>query len=229
MPSFGLKTDKPYSKMDGTVDSKSSGGGSIDHGTHSGETNSSDGCLDRESLGEKLSLLGNKLSIDRKHPVKRSELLDGANEYLLHVSKLTSDGKTFEEACWEAFYYIGDKEQYPFGTSGRVGVHDDMLTYLLTPRIAWTRAPHDAMLAHQFMARHTQSVLRMAKRRRVDDGWIGQYQDRIRESIVALPAQSRAYLQTWMDGYVNNLPDRFEESRSIHRQSVTRKLMSQFG
>lgn len=225
--------DKLSLTMNGAVDSnKSSGGGSSESGSSCERNPSSDGgwgSLDRESLERKLSLLGNKLSIDKKHPAERAELLDGANEYLLHVSKLTSDGKTFEGACWEAFYYIGDKEQYPFGTSGRVGVHDDMLTYLLTPRIGWTRVPHDAMCAHQFMARHTQEVGRMAKRRRVKDGWTRQYQEHILESIGLLPVRSREYLQTWINGYVNNLPDRFQETRNIHHQSVTKELASHLG
>ena len=139
---------------------------------------------------------------------RRIQLVNKINDYLVHVSRITSEGKLYDDACWEAFYSCDQKGRYPFGCGGYPGVHNDVLAYLRQRRYSWGTQLHDAMLGHQFMTQHIREVKSM-EGQRFTASFVEEYKESILRKTRRLPLRTQRYLGTWIGVYVENLSSKF--------------------
>ena len=109
-------------------------------------------------------------------PERKIKVLQAAGEILVlaldkSVSNVTAiddvvavDGEkelAIARPCFNAFYSCRKNGEYPLGSDGKAGVHDDLLTLFKCMSYSWCMPVHDALLAQQFMTHHTRKITQL--------------------------------------------------------------------
>ena len=107
------------------------------------------------------------------------------------------------EAFWTSFYEC-PMGSYPFGGRGKPGVHNDVVSFLSSPSISTiSKAPLHAILAQQFMTKHTLCIVHMCKENSpVTDARVEQYRASLLGLLERLPSLSQQLLQNWVTIFV---------------------------
>ena len=141
---------------------------------------------------------GDKLSFDSISSDKKDKIRRAAKLIICHaVDELAWSGFsiTFGKACHVAYYSIEGKGEYPFGSLGKLGVHNDLLNFFLCAFEGSSgQDAHDALLAHQFMAQNTLQIkaLKDAK-----SEMISSRCSAVQEELERLPKITQEYLEDW--------------------------------
>ena len=87
-----------------------------------------------------------------------------------------------------------NKGVYPFGCSGKIGVHSDLLNFVLCIFDGSTgQDVHEALLAHQFMAQNTLEIVEFEKGTPL---WVAVCAAACRD-LEKLPRATQEYLAEW--------------------------------
>ena len=155
-----------------------------------------------DGVARRLFSAGDKLAFGALHPDRKTRLQDAAKEIMCHaVDEMTLSGMDipFGKACHRAFYSVENKGVYPFGCSGKIGVHSDLLNFVLCIFDGSTgQDVHEALLAHQFMAQNTLEIVEFEKGTPL---WVAVCAAACRD-LEKLPRATQEYLAEWRETFL---------------------------
>ena len=155
--------------------------------------------VDMDGVARRLFSAGDKLAFEALHPDRKERLGDAAKEIMCHaIDEMTLSRMDIPlgKACHKAFYSVENKGVYPFGCSGKIGLHSDLLNFVLCIFDSSTgQDVYEALLAHQFMARNTLEIVEFEN---CAPSWLtAQTCAAVCRDLEKLPRATQEYLAEW--------------------------------